>query len=585
MDTRVVVEPFAQGREFTVIILQNRFGLPVAILPTEIETDYFKHQIFDFRKKYLPTRQVTYHCPPRFDNATIEKIQVQAEQLFQGLHMRDFARFDGWKLDNGEIWFSDINPISGMEQNSFLFQQSSRLGLSHAEFLRYVVRQAGRRYGLTLPDRPATATKNLKPVNVLFGGQTSERQVSLMSGTNVWLKLRKSKKYQARPFLWDTDNNVWSLPYTLTLNHTVEEIAANCRNYPTDAERLSYLTKKVDLRLDLARESQLEPLTAPQKMSLTDFIKSSPYVFIGLHGGAGENGTLQKKLEAQGVKYNGPDSRLSALCADKWRTKQAIQQLALPGLQVAPDRLITLADLLGWSPAAYQKLWREISHAWQTPSIIVKPQADGCSSGIARLHSAADLQKYVGFVTSRAACIPKNSFLNQRENIEMPTVQPDRLLLEKFIETDQVRVINNRLKYRRLSGWLETTIGILEENGRIRVLNPSLTIAEGAVLSVEEKFQSGTGVNITPPPTELIKPAALARAKSLIKKMSDGLGLKGYSRIDAFLQVSTGNLIIIEINTLPGLTPSTVLYHQGLAEKPPIFPRELLEKIIAASGY
>src|SRR3989344_8488704 len=44
MDTRVVVEHFAEGKEFTVIILQNRFNIPVAILPTEMEMDYEKHQ-------------------------------------------------------------------------------------------------------------------------------------------------------------------------------------------------------------------------------------------------------------------------------------------------------------------------------------------------------------------------------------------------------------------------------------------------------------------------------------------------------------------------------------------------------------
>jgi D-alanine--D-alanine ligase len=64
MDTRVVVEKFAEGIEFTTIVLQNKFGLPVALPPTEIETDYSEHQVFDFRKKYLPTRQVIWHCPP-----------------------------------------------------------------------------------------------------------------------------------------------------------------------------------------------------------------------------------------------------------------------------------------------------------------------------------------------------------------------------------------------------------------------------------------------------------------------------------------------------------------------------------------
>ena len=55
MGNKVVIEPFAEGREFTSIIVENRFSLPVCILPTEIETDYTKNQIFDFRKKYLPT--------------------------------------------------------------------------------------------------------------------------------------------------------------------------------------------------------------------------------------------------------------------------------------------------------------------------------------------------------------------------------------------------------------------------------------------------------------------------------------------------------------------------------------------------
>ena len=119
MDTRVVMERFAEGKEFTVIILQNRFNMPVAILPTEIEVEYTGNQFFDFRKKYLPTRQVTYHCPPRFGNDVIERIQIESEKLFLAFGMRDFARFDGFLMPDGNIWFSDFNPISGMEQNSF----------------------------------------------------------------------------------------------------------------------------------------------------------------------------------------------------------------------------------------------------------------------------------------------------------------------------------------------------------------------------------------------------------------------------------------------------------------------------------
>ena len=53
IDRQVVVEPFAKGREFTVIVFQNMKNEPVALIPTEIETSYKNDQIFDFRKKYL----------------------------------------------------------------------------------------------------------------------------------------------------------------------------------------------------------------------------------------------------------------------------------------------------------------------------------------------------------------------------------------------------------------------------------------------------------------------------------------------------------------------------------------------------
>jgi len=152
MDTRVVLQPFCDGIEFTTIVLENKFSQPVALLPTEIQTDYLKNQIFDFRKKYLPTRQVHYHCPPRFSNEKIEEIQIGAEQLFTAFGMKDFARIDGWVFPDGKVYFSDFNPTSGMEQNSFLFQQSSRVGFSHRNLLRFVVRNSLRRQGIRNQD-------------------------------------------------------------------------------------------------------------------------------------------------------------------------------------------------------------------------------------------------------------------------------------------------------------------------------------------------------------------------------------------------------------------------------------------------
>jgi len=584
MDTRVVVEQFAEGHEFTVVILENKFGQPVAVIPTEIETDYTEHQIFDFRKKFLPTRHVTYHCPPRFPNDTIERIQVGAEQLFSAFKFNDFARFDGWVLPDGELWFSDFNPISGMEQNSFLFQQSSRIGLSHRGVLKHIVRNACGRYGIKFPDNvsPLSIQKK-KPINVLFGGKTSERQVSLMSGTNVWLKLRKSKKYSPEPYLLDTEDNVWHLPYAFTLNHTVEEIVENCKKYDHGKERLAKLEEKVRLRLLINPKTNLKSIFKPEKLKLDEFIKKSPYIFNALHGGEGENGILQRKMEQAGVLFNGPDSAISALCADKFATSQFIKKLNIRGVKVAKSKVESLEVLD--SQKNIESYWTKLQKELDARTIIVKPRADGCSSGIVRLWSAGDLKKYLDCVETGVKFIPKETFRNQSGQVEMPSSKPSELLFEKYIRTDSVKVKNNQLKYRKISGWAEITVGVLGKRGSLHALNPSMTISEGEVLSVEEKFQGGTGVNITPPPRELVSREVIQKVRKNIEKVANAVGIDGYSRIDAFMHLKSGNLIIIEINTLPGLTPSTVLYHQGLAEKPAIYPTTLLENIIEYSGY
>lgn len=586
MDTRVVIEPFAQGIEFTIIILQNKYGLPSALVPTEIEADYTEHQIFDFRKKYLPTRQVTYHCPPRFSPDIIEKIQVQAEQLFSLFQMRDFARFDGWVMPDGNIWFSDFNPISGMEQNSFLFQQASRVGLSHRDVLQYILKRALSRYNVRFDilDKKETS-KSRKSVNVLFGGDTSERQVSLMSGTNVWLKLRNSKIYDPKPYLLDSDGMVWKLPYQLTLNHTVEEIVQNCKDYQQAKNRLALFEKKARLRLALNKNSDSDDFFEPKKITLTNFIKQSDFVFIALHGGDGENGNFQRMLTKHNTLFNGSGEKVSRLCMDKYATAQFIRKCNIDGIDAIPNTVIRANQLLAFNDNDFKAFWKRLCSEIFAQTIIVKPRADGCSSGIVHLYSPDDLKTYANIIKSQIPRIPPYTFKNQIDIIEMPQDPIDDLLFEKFIKTDVIRIKRNTLKYYRKTGWIEATIGVLKKNNAIKALNPSITVAQGEVLTVEEKFQGGTGINITPPPDNVLSPYMRLKVKKRIEKFAHKIGIRGYARIDMFIHVDTGDLFVIEINTLPGLTPSTVFYHQALAGKPRIFPKSLLEQIIKNKNY
>ncbi|MCB9029751.1 MAG: hypothetical protein H6619_01760 [Deltaproteobacteria bacterium] len=579
VDERVVLEPFCEGKEFTVILLENRYGMPVAIMPTEIELDYTDHQIFDYRRKYLATRQVTYHCPPRFDDNVVERIQIQSEQLYTLFGMKDFARFDGWLLPDGNLWFSDFNPISGMEQNSFLFMQSARIGMSHRNVLEFVVQSACRRYQINFPKPRTEASEAKKPINVIFGGDTAERQVSLMSGTNVWLKLRNSKKYEPQPYILDSKMQVWRLPYPFALNHTCEEIIDMCHSAEQDDKRLSVLKRRVLDKLAPEPDQISEKWFLPEKMSLEQFLDTSEAVFIGLHGGMGEDGRIQAMLEERGVPFNGPSSKASHLCADKHATGLAVAKLEEHDIYTAKKRKVSIDSFKGYSMLEYNAYWDDLTSYLGTGSIIVKPVDDGCSAGVVRLFTPEDLRTYIHFAQNGSSCIPADCLTNQHGIIEMPTQKVNFLLFEEFITTDKVEVVGKKLKWQTVSGWIEVTVGILEENGKIRSLNPSITVASGNILSLEEKFQGGTGVNITPPPQKYVSALALKQAKKRIEIVASELGLQGYSRIDAFMNVKTGKLVIIEVNTLPGLTASTVIFHQALAEKTSLSPVQFVEKI------
>ncbi|OGI66877.1 hypothetical protein A2823_01225 [Candidatus Nomurabacteria bacterium RIFCSPHIGHO2_01_FULL_41_91] len=589
MDTRVVMERFAEGKEFTVIILQNRFNMPVAILPTEIEVEYDKNQFFDFRKKYLPTRQVAYHCPPRFSNEIIEKIQIESEQLFSLFGMRDFARFDGFLMPDGNIWFSDFNPISGMEQNSFLFQQSSRIGFSHQDLLRYIVNNAFLRRSMNKEIENPLADKKRKPLAVLFGGETAEKPTSLMSGTNVWLKLRGSEIYKPYPYLLGQDKEVWKLPYSYILNHTVEEIIKNAMKAKKDSVRLAFLVGKVKLRLALEKGDATEEFFMPKKLYLNDLIKEHPFIFLGLHGGIGENGTIQKILSDKKIKYNGSDSNVSKLCMDKWRTSEIIKNADIIGVSVAPHILLSVKDFSkNLNDKFIGEYWNMLLKKLGSRTIIAKPRGDGCSAGVVRLFNEKNLSIYISLIKNGIFVAKAGTFTNQAGIIHMPECLTD-IIFESFIETDKLKTSGGEISYTRKSGYIEMTVGVVEKkyNGKtkIKALSPSITVAEQSILSVEEKFQGGTGINITPPPKDIISAKNLKKVKSLIEKVAEIIGIRGYARIDIFVEVKTGNIIVIEINTLPGLTPSTVIFHQALAENPPIYPLELLEKIIKNNGY
>ncbi len=586
---QALLEPFCEGSEFTIVVCQNAHGEPVALVPTEIEISYNDGQVFDYRRKYLPTANTLYHTPPRFQIHVIEKIREQAEDLFRRFGMRDFARLDGWVLKDGRILFTDFNPISGMEQNSFLFRQACVVGMSHGAILQYVIASACRRNNINFAPKELNNPEERIPVAVLFGGKTAERQVSLMSGTNVWLKLRASQRYYPQPYLLDFHGHFWELPYSHALNHTVEEIYDNCMVDVSITQKLALLVQKVQARLGhFINDTHLE-ISHPKSYTLQALCEKmkaeKTFVFLGFHGGEGEDGTIQLILDEVGIPYNGSGPKASALCMDKFLTAQAIatvsdsQISALTKVSLTCKQLIALVD-----EQVALRFWKQSLEAClPPPPYVIKPRSDGCSAGIILIHTPRDLCQYAHLTNAKALVIPGGTFVGQVEAIEM-AVASDHYIIEHFVKTDTVRIQGTHLLHSSLEGWLELTCGVLECNGSYHAFNPSITVAEGSVLSLEEKFQGGTGINLTPPPESLLSNQQVEKIRSSVEKAAKCLGIENYARIDFFANRLTDEVIVIEANSLPALTPSTVIYHQALAEVDPMTPRSFLEKLMDMRG-
>lgn len=598
LNTHWLLEPFCEGQEFTICVIESLKGEPVALLPTYIETSYEENGIFDYRRKYLPTNQVRYQCPPPFDEAIIRKIRQESETLFKHFKMRGFVRIDGWYLKDGRCLYTDFNPISGMEQNSFIFQQAAHVGLCHSELLLYLLATAKLKYtsapslgemqyaneNTRFLNAPKANNEAKGPVKILFGGNTAERQVSLMSGTNTFFKLKLSSLYQPESYLWAKDQSVWQVPYHLMLYHTVEEVAEACSK---EAKGIPLRDTILDIRSRLGLYTQDFALEKPRKLSLESFLQEAKeeqaFVFLGLHGGEGEDGTLQAKLETYGIPYNGSGPQASQVGMDKSMTAEIIQEAKLEGVSSIISEGFYRKDLALLTEIELAHYWQATVDKLGSSVLLIKPVGEGCSAGIICLYRFEDFQTYIRLLGTDASEIPPHTFFNQESIVAMPQDRDKLFLIQAYVDVDSLKISGKDLIHVAKDGWFELTCGVLERGSEpqaFHILSPSLTLIEAQILSLEEKFQGGTGINLTPPPAHLISPQQIAYIQDKLKVVAALLKIKNYARIDLFFNRYTQHIFILEVNNLPALTPSTVLFHQALCERPPIYPKELFENII-----
>jgi D-alanine-D-alanine ligase len=579
-ETECLIEGFIEGREFSCIVLKNEDGTAVALPPTEIVKG---KEIYDYRSKYLPglSRKIT---PIDIADKKIDEIRMACEKLFTFFNFHVYARIDGFINNEGKLFLNDPNTTSGMMPSSFFFHQAAEIGLNPSQFLTYIIRTSlaeraqsqqvhfHHEHLLDYLDNKIAQNKSKKSdkkrVAVFMGGYSTERHISVESGRNIYEKLASSAKYQPFPvFVTGNDNahELWLLPVNVMLKDNADDIKEKLSGY----KRLPIMDKIIAACkpiIDKYGDAEKQ-LFAPRKIDYKELKKMADNVFIALHGRPGEDGTVQTYLNKLKIPYNGSGVESSKVTINKFDTNELLKK---HNILIAEHMLVQQKD---WK----KSIDEVIKHVEKIGyPLIAKPSDDGCSSAVKKIKSRDDLINYAEGVFRpleiMEAELAQKLGLKPKEEFPMKPY----FLVEKFVEKGEAK------------HFLEVTGGLLTQykKGKLtyEMFEPSETLAEGEILSLEEKFLAGQGQNITPSrfsKSPKIQHEISEKVKEVLKKTAKVLNVEGYCRIDAFVKVFDKNrveVVIIEINSLPGMTPATAIFHQCALNN--YKPYEFIDKIL-----
>ncbi len=253
--------------------------------------------------------------------------------------------------------------------------------------------------------------------------------------------------------------------------------------------------------------------------------------FVALHGRDGEDGTVQELLEVLGIPHTG--SRVSACmrASDKVLAKHAMCDAGIP-----------TPEFFAFSETAF----RELGAAQALPAIeerlrfpiVVKPARQGSALGIKFARTAADVP---------GALVAAISY-------------DRKVLLERYIRGRDLAV------------------SIVDEGGAARALPLVEAVPEQEdFYDFESRYEIGR--------TRFVCPAQLPgdlaeRAGEIALEVYALLGCSGFARVDLMLEEETGELGVLEVNPIPGLTETSLL--PMAAEAAGIGFDELIERILEA---
>ncbi len=576
----VIIESFIHGKEFSCIVVKDENGKSISLPPTEIVKG---NEVFDYRSKYLPglSRKIT---PIDVPNKSINAIRQECEKLFDFLGFNTYARIDGFITKEKEIFLNDPNTTSGMLPSSFFFHQAAEIGLNPSQFLTYIIRTSIQERIETNPDKTGfekllfqldelinglkDEMSQKKKIAVILGGYSFERHISVESGRNIFEKLASSDKYEPIPIFLTGNkeqHELYQIPINLLLKDNADDIRDKILHFKKHSiiDEIKLLCKSIT-----DKYASSDVIFEPKKISYPELAEMVEGAFIALHGRPGEDGTVQRKLEALGIAYNGSNFESSSITIDKYQTLQILKK---NGFVVTDQQLVSKNDFLANSKQQIEAIEKSFPYPF-----IAKPVDDGCSSAVKKID---DRQEFTAFLQAIF-----------RDHVTIDPVLQKQLQLkpkEEFPQKNQV-LIEALIGANNADRFMEVTGGLLThydgENISFEMFEPSEALASGEILSLEEKFLAGEGQNITPARysknTDEYTYIA-TQVKEELQKAAKVLNIRGYARIDAFVRIFENNraeTIIIEINSLPGMTPATCIFHQCAING--YKPYEFIDKIL-----
>jgi D-alanine-D-alanine ligase len=280
----------------------------------------------------------------------------------------------------------------------------------------------------------------------------------------------------------------------------------------------------------IGRSDQAAPLAAPPAKAeekLPAALGSVDVVFPVLHGPYGEDGTIQGMLELAGIPYVGSGVLASAVGMDKLTMKKVFAHHGLPQIEwVGLTRKEWEGDGDGWI--------RRVENALGYPCF-VKPANLGSSVGIGKAGDAAELRRAL----YEAAALDR------------------RLIVEAFVNAREIEV---------------SVLG--NEDAEVSVPGEIL-VKRNEFYDYEAKYAEG-GMELVVPAD--IPDETTAELRRVARTAYEAIDAAGMARVDFFLEREGGRLLLNEINTIPGFTPTSVYSRLWAASGLPY--EELLDRLI-----